>query len=169
MKTNRIFRMLLLGARSAGMNRLLYKEINPEAYRALLALEGHVRKSGLDHRLLDLIDLRVSQINGCAFCVDMHSKDLRAAGESEERRALVCVWREAPSFTPRERAALAFAEAVTTLGPTGVPDAVYEAARTELGDRALVDLTLAIATINAWNRLGVTFQSPAGAYQPKAR
>jgi AhpD family alkylhydroperoxidase len=151
------------------MKRLLYKETNPEAYRALLVLEGHVRKSGLDHRLIDLVDLRVSQINGCTYCVDMHAKDLRAAGETEDRLALVCVWRDAPSFTPRERAALALAEALTTLGPAGVPDEVYEAARAELGDRALVDLTLAIATINAWNRINVAFQSPAGAYQPKAR
>jgi AhpD family alkylhydroperoxidase len=152
------------------MKRLSYKEINPEAHRALLALGGHVRKSGLDHRLLALVDLRVSQINGCAFCVDMHSKELRAAGETEERLALLCVWREAgSSFTPRERAALAFAEALTTLGHAGVPDDVYAAAQGELGDKALVDMTLAVATINAWNRLNVAFQSPPGAYQPTAR
>ncbi|MFT3765608.1 MAG: carboxymuconolactone decarboxylase family protein [Minicystis sp.] len=113
--------------------------------------------------------LRVSQINGCAFCVDMHDKDLRAAGEKPERLALLCVWREAPSFTPRERAALAFAESVTALGHDGVPDAVYEAARAELGDEALIALTLAVATINAWNRFGITFRSVPGGYQPKAK
>jgi AhpD family alkylhydroperoxidase len=151
------------------MKRLTYKEVSPSAYRALLALEGHVRKSGLDHRLIDLVYLRVSQINGCAFCVDMHSKDLRAAGETPERLALVCVWREAPSFTPRERAALAYAEALTVITHDGVTASVYDAARAELGDAPLVELTLAITTINAWNRLNIAFQLPPGDYQPVAR
>jgi len=151
------------------MNRLAYKEISPTAYRALLSLEGHVRKSGLDRALLDLVYLRVSQINGCAFCVDMHDKDLRAAGETPERLALLAVWQEAPSFSPRERAALAYAEAVTRLGHDPVPDATYQAALAEFGDALLVELTLAIATINAWNRLGIAFRSPAGLYQPVAR
>lgn len=157
------------GATSPRMKRLSYKDENPAALQAMLALEGHVRKSGLDRRMVELVYLRVSQINGCAYCVDMHDKDLRAAGEKPERLALLCVWREAPSFTPRERAALAYAEAVTTLGHDGVSDAVYEAARAELGDAALVDLTLAVATINVWNRLNVAFQTPAGGYQPSAR
>lgn len=151
------------------MNRLVYKEVSPSAYRALLALEDHVRKSGLDRALLDLVYLRVSQINGCAFCVDMHDKDLRAAGEKPERLAMLCVWREAPSFTSRERAALAYAEAVTVLGHDPVPDAVYEEARRELGDAHLVELTIAVATINVWNRLNVSFRTPAGTYQAKAR
>jgi AhpD family alkylhydroperoxidase len=151
------------------MNRLSFKDANPAALRALLALEGYVRKTGLEHGLLDLVCLRVSQINGCAYCVDMHGKDLLAAGEKPERLAMLCVWREAPSFTARERAALAYAEAVTTLGREGVSDAVYEAAHKEFGDAALVDLTLAVATINAWNRLNVAFQAPAGGYQPRPR
>lgn len=151
------------------MNRLAFKEISPSAFRALLALEGHVRKSGLEHGLLDLVYLRVSQINGCAYCIDMHDKDLRAAGEKPERLALLSVWREAPSFTPRERVALAYAEAVTVLGHDPVADSVYEAARTEFGDATLVELTLAVTTINAWNRLNIAFRAPAGAYQPGAK
>jgi AhpD family alkylhydroperoxidase len=151
------------------MNRPSYKETNPAAYRALLALEGHLRKTSLDRALVDLVYLRVSQINGCAFCIDMHDKDLRAAGETPERLALLCVWREAPSFTPQERTLLAYAEAVTTLGHDGIPDGVFEAAHAELGDAALADFTLAVATINAWNRMGIAFRSPAGAYQATPR
>jgi AhpD family alkylhydroperoxidase len=128
-----------------------------------------VRKSGLDDGLLDLVYLRVSQINGCAFCVDMHSKDLRAAGETPERLALLVAWREAPSFTARERAALAFAEALTELGRDGVANAVYEEARAQLGDAPLVELALAVATINAWNRMGIAFRAKAGVYQPNPR
>ena len=150
------------------MSRPNYKETNPAALHALLALEGHVRKSGLERGLLDLVYLRVSQLNGCAFCIDMHDKDLRAGGEKPERLSLVCAWPEAPSFTPRERAALAYAEAVTALGPDPVSDGVYETARAEFGDAALVDLTLAVATINAWNRLNIAFRAPAGVYQPRS-
>ena len=164
----RIFTVSHHGAMPAVMNRLAYKEISPSAYRALLALEGHVRKSGLENELIELVYLRVSQINGCAFCIDMHDKDLRAAGEKPERLALLPVWREAPSFTPRERAALAYAEAVTVLGHDPVADSVYEAARAELGDAALVELTLAVATINVWNRVNIAFRAPPGAYQPRA-
>jgi AhpD family alkylhydroperoxidase len=152
------------------MNRLAFKEISPTTYRAMLALEGQVRKTSLGDGLIDLVYLRVSQQNGCAFCVDMHDKDLRAMGEKPERLALLCVWREAESFfTPRERAALAFAEAVTELGHGGVSDAVYEAARAELGDAALVELTLAVVMINAWNRFNIAFRAPAGDYQPRPR
>jgi AhpD family alkylhydroperoxidase len=151
------------------MNRIAYKETHPSVYRVLLALEGQVRKSGLDRKLVDLVYLRVSQINGCAFCVDMHDKDLRAAGETPERLTLLCVWREAPSFTSRERAALALAEAITTIGHDGVSDDVYDAARAEFGDAALVELTLAVVTINAWNRMNIVFRSPVGGYQPEAR
>jgi AhpD family alkylhydroperoxidase len=149
--------------------RLPYKDLSPTAYRALLALETQVRKSSLDHALIDLVYLRVSQLNGCAFCIDMHSKDLRAAGETPERLALLIAWREAPSFTARERAALAYAEAVTKLGDDPVNDAVYAAAQKELGDVGLVELTLAITAINAWNRFGIAFRSPAGTYQPRAK
>lgn len=149
------------------MTRLKYSETSPAAYRALLTLETHVRKSGIERPLLDLVYLRVSQINGCAYCIDMHAKDLLANGETPERMALVVVWREAPNFTPRERIALAYAEAVTRLGPNGIEDAPYDRALSEFGEASLVELTLAIATINAWNRLGITFQSTPGAYKAR--
>jgi AhpD family alkylhydroperoxidase len=146
-----------------------YKRVAPDANAAILQLGGVAAAAGLDKGLLELVKLRVSQINGCAFCIDMHDKDLRAIGETPERLALLCVWREAPSFTPRERAALAYAEALTVLGHEGVSDAVYEAAQAELGDEALVGLTLAVATINTWNRFNIAFRTPAGTYRPSAR
>ncbi len=151
------------------MDRIEYAKVKPPAFQAMLALSSYVRKGGLEPHLIHLVDLRVSQMNGCAYCVDMHDKDLRAAGETPERLALLPVWREAHNFTARERAALAWAEAVTTLGAHGVPDDVYAAARAALGDEHLVELTLAVATINAWNRLNVAFRTPSGQYQPAAR
>jgi AhpD family alkylhydroperoxidase len=140
-------------------SRLRYKEVAPDVYRALATLQGHVRASGLDPRLVELIYLRASQINRCSYCVHMHGKTLRAAGETDERLDALVVWREAPFFTARERVALAWAEAVTTLGSEHVPDPLYEEARQEFGDRDLVELTLAVATINAWNRMAVAFRS----------
>ena len=148
--------------------RLAYKEIAPDAYQALWSLEKLVRASGLDRALLNLVYLRVSQINGCAYCVDMHSKDLRAAGESNERLACLTVWRESPFFTDRERAALAWAEAVTTLGPDHVSETVYAEARRQLDERHLIWLTLAVSTINAWNRMAIAFRPVPGRYQPGA-
>jgi AhpD family alkylhydroperoxidase len=148
------------------MNRASYKQVAPKVFHAMLALEEQVRSSSLDRRLLDLVYLRTSQLNGCAFCVDMHDKDLRAAGESAERLAMLPVWHDAPCFTVREKIALAYTEAVTRLGPDRVGDDVYAAAHAELGDVPLVELTLAVATINAWNRLGIAFRLPAGTYQP---
>jgi AhpD family alkylhydroperoxidase len=141
-----------------GMNRIAYGKISPETNRALFALEQEVRKTELDRALVNLVYLRVSQINGCAYCVDMHTHDLAKGGETPERLALLVVWREAPHFTKKERAALAWAEAVTKLGEHGVPDAVYEEAKAEFGDKGLVDLNLAVATINTWNRFGIAFQ-----------
>ena len=140
------------------MNRIGYAKVAPEVSRALVALEQQVRKSSLERPLIDLVYLRVSQINGCAYCVDLHSSDLAKEGETPQRIALVTVWREAPFFTDRERAALAWAEAVTRLGEHGVSDAVYEEAKAALGDKGLVELNLAVATINAWNRFGIPFQ-----------
>ena len=150
--------------------RLDYKQASPKGFAAMLGLEQHARSSGLDHALLELVKTRVSQINGCAFCLDMHSKDARAAGEDEQRLYLLSAWREAPCYTPRERAALAWAEAVTRLTDQHVPDAVYDEARRHFDEKALVDLTLAVIAINGWNRLSIAFQVEAGSYQPpKAR
>jgi AhpD family alkylhydroperoxidase len=143
--------------------RIDWAKAAPDARRAVVALEGHVRtKSGLDKSLINLVYLRVSQLNGCAYCVDSHSRDLRDSGETPERLALLMVWREAPHFSERERCALAWAEAVTELGPHGVADEVYEAALNELGEVLLVELTLAVATINVWNRFGVPFRRVPG-------
>jgi AhpD family alkylhydroperoxidase len=140
-------------------SRLRYKEVAPEAYRALSALQVNVGQSGLDAKLVELVYLRVSQINGCAFCVHRHSKSLRVAGESERRLDTLVVWREAPFFTARERVALDWAESVTRLGSDHVSDALYESTRLEFGDNDLVNLTLAVATINAWNRMAIAFRS----------
>ncbi|WP_248360855.1 carboxymuconolactone decarboxylase family protein [Anaeromyxobacter oryzae] len=147
--------------------RLRHPKVAPDAYRAMLALEEYVRSTGLQPTLLHLVKLRASYMNGCAFCVDMHTKDARAAGETEQRLYAVPVWRETPFFTPRERAALAWTEAVTELGREGVPDEVYEAARAHFDEAELVHLTMAIVVINGWNRLSVAFRAEVGAYQPK--
>ncbi len=148
--------------------RIEYKQVAPEASRALYALEKYVNQCGLEHSLLDLVKLRASQINGCAYCVDMHSKDARARGETEERVYSLPAWREAPFYSDRERAALAWTEAVTLVSESHVPDDVYEEARRHFGEKELVDLTMAIAAINAWNRLGVSFRLLAGSYHPAA-
>jgi AhpD family alkylhydroperoxidase len=149
--------------------RLDYKNASPKGFAAMLALELHARASGLEHGLLELVKTRVSQLNGCAFCLDMHTKDARAAGEDEQRLYLLPAWREAPCYTERERAALAWAEAVTLLKDQQVPDEVYEQARRQFDEKALVDLTLAIVAINGWNRLSVSFRTEAGSYQPGGR
>lgn len=146
--------------------RIDYRTAAPGAFAAMLGLEQYTRQSGLEHSLLELVKTRVSQINGCAYCLDMHTKDARAAGETEQRLYLLSAWRETRFFSPRERAALAWAEAVTQLGGHGVPDAVYDEARAQFDEKALVDLTLAIVAINGWNRLAIPFRSEAGSYQP---
>jgi AhpD family alkylhydroperoxidase len=149
--------------------RLDYKTVAPGAYKAMFGLEQYLRNCGLDHGLLQLVVLRASQINHCAFCIDMHTKDLRAMGETEQRLYLLSAWREAPFYSPRERAALAWTEAVTSLSPDYVSDAVYEEARKEFSEAELVNLTLAITAINSWNRLSVAFRSVPGSYQPVAK
>jgi AhpD family alkylhydroperoxidase len=149
--------------------RLRYKEIAPDVYRALAGVQAHIAKSGLDPSLVELIYLRVSQVNGCAYCVHLHSKGLRAAGETDRRLDTLIVWREAPDFTPRERVALAWAESVTALGDDHVSDALYDQAVREFGEKDLVELTLAVATINAWNRMAISFRAePAAAVRPIA-
>lgn len=141
--------------------------VAPRAYQAMYGLEAYVRESGLDHMLIHLVKLRVSYMNGCAYCVDMHSKDARAGGETEQRIYSVSVWRETPFYTPRERAAFAWAEVVTALGPHGVSDDAYDAARQEFDEADLVHLTMAIVTINGWNRLAIALGADVGSYQPK--
>lgn len=147
--------------------RILPDNVSPRARQAMYGLQKYVHESGLEASLLDLIDLRASQINGCAYCVDMHTKDARARGENEQRLYAVSVWRDAPFFTDRERAALAWTEAVTQVSVDHVPDAVFESVRPFFNEKELVDLTMAIITINGWNRLNVAFRREAGDYQPQ--
>ncbi len=138
-----------------------------EAMRALFALGSYLRRSPVEQSLMDLILFRVSQINGCAQCLDMHSKDLRAMGESEQRLYLLDAWREAPFYTARERAALAWAEAVTNLREGHVPDEIYDEARREFSEQELIDLTFATIAINSYNRVNIAFRTVAGSYQPQ--
>ena len=126
-------------------------------------------QSGLERSLLHLVELRVSQINGCAYCLDMHSKDLRAEGETEQRLYLLDAWRESPFYSARERAALAWAEAVTLVREGHVPDDVYAQAREQFSEQELVNLTLAVVTINGWNRLNIAFRPTPGSYHPASR
>lgn len=136
------------------------------AMKAMMGLEVYLAKSSVEKPLLHLIKYRVSQINGCAYCLDMHSKDLRAAGETEQRLFVLDAWREAPFYTERERAALAWAEAVTKVTEGHVPDEVFEEVRKQFTEEELIDLTLAVTTINAWNRLSIAFRTEAGTYEP---
>ena len=146
--------------------RMDYNAASPAGAKALGALYAHVRQSGFPLRLIDLVYLRISQINGCAYCIDMHSKDARAAGETEQRLYLLDAWREAPFYTDRERAAFAWTEAVTKVTEGHVPDAVFEEVREQFNDKELADLTIAIAAINAWNRMAISFRALPGGYQP---
>ena len=148
--------------------RFDYKQVAPGAVRAQRGLETYVRESGLEHSLLALIKLRASMINGCAYCVDMHTKDARLAGETEQRLYAVSVWHETPFFTPRERAALAWTDAVTEVARTRVPDEAYEEVRQHFTEPEIVNLTMAIVAINGWNRLAIAFRQPVGSYQPRA-
>ncbi len=149
--------------------RLEAHKVAPGAYHAMLGLESYVRSCGLETSLLELVRLRASVMNGCAYCVDMHSKDARAEGESEQRLYAIGVWRETPFFSERERAALAWTEAVTELPHREVPDEVYEEARQHFSEKELVDLTMAVVAINGWNRLNISFRTVPGTYQPPGR
>lgn len=149
--------------------RIKYAKVAPEGSRAMYGLERYVRESGLEPALLELIKLRASQINGCAFCIDMHWKDARARGESEQRLYGLMAWRESPYYTERERAALAWTESVTLVADTHVPDDVYEEVRQHFSEVELVNLTLAIVAINGWNRLAISFRTEPGTYQPSQR
>jgi len=136
-----------------------FMTLAPDAYATVLALGKIAANAGIDRQLLELIKLRASQINGCAFCLHMHTRDARAHGEIEERLYLLDAWRESPLYTERERAALAWTEAVTLISQTHVPDAVYEEVRGQFGEDELVKLTHLVATINAWNRIAISFRS----------
>ena len=150
-------------------NPIDWKSVAPEAMRAMLVLEGYVRGCRLEPGLVHLVKLRASQMNGCAYCVDMHSKDARAAGESEQRLHLLSVWRETPFFTERERAALAWTEAVTAIAGNPPSDELLAETRRHFADAELVDLTMAIVAINGWNRLAIPFRAPVGTYEPAPR
>jgi AhpD family alkylhydroperoxidase len=145
--------------------RINYSAASPELIQAMMGLETYLRECGLETALLELVKLRASQINGCAYCIDMHTKDARARGETEQRLYLLAAWREAPFYTERERAALEWAEAVTLITQGHVPDEVYERVRAHFTERELADLTLAVVAINGWNRLSISFRVPAGAYK----
>lgn len=146
--------------------RFDYQQLTPDAYAKMAALEGYVRKSGLEPSLLELVKIRASQINGCAFCLDMHTKDARAAGEQEQRLYLLPAWREAPCYSARECAALAWTEALTRVADGGVNDGLYAELQRHFSAKEIADLTWSITTINAWNRLSIACGMPAGSYQP---
>ncbi len=146
--------------------RLKYTVLAPDAYKAMNGLERYVQSTGIEPSLLELVKLRSSQLNGCAYCIDMHTKDARARGETEQRLYALSDWHETPFFTDRERAALAWTEAVTRVSETHVPDEVYEQVRKHFGEKELVDLTMAIVVINGWNRLAISFRTVPGTYQP---
>ena len=151
--------------------RIDYKKVAPDVIEAMQGLEECVykegRKAGLEKSILHLVKLRASQINGCAWCIDMHTKDARAEGETEQRLYLIPAWRDAPFFSERERAALAWTEAVTLVSQDHVPDQVYDYVRRQFTDKELVYLTLAIVAINGWNRFNVSMRTVAGDYQPQ--
>ncbi len=147
--------------------RLSYSKTAPQATGILRNLESYVHDCGLEPEMLELVRLRASQLNGCAYCIDMHTKDARTNGESEQRLYGVSAWREAPFYSERERAALAWTEAVTEVSKDRVPDEIYEGARKQFSEKELVDLTFAVITINSWNRLAISFRTPPGSYQPE--
>ena len=150
----------------SGKQRIDYAKASPQGYAAMSKLNSYVEGCGLEHGLLELVKTRASQINGCAYCIDMHTKDARAAGESEQRLYGLTAWREAPYYSARERAALAWAEAVTSIRGD-IEDAIYDGLRQHFSEKEIVDLTLAVIVINGWNRLAISMREPVGDYQPK--
>ncbi len=146
--------------------RLDYRNVYPDALRAMLELEKAVHASSLEAELLELVKIRASQINGCGYCLDMHTKDAAVMGISDQRIHLVAAWQEAPVYSARERAALGWCEALTLLPTSGAPDSSYQEAAAVFSPEELVALSLAIVAINGWNRLAVGFRSPVGSYQP---
>ena len=146
--------------------RIDFLKVGRGAFEALLGVEKYLHGCGLETTLLDLIKLRASQINGCAYCIDMHWKDLRAAGETEQRLYGLDAWEESPYYSDRERAALAWTEAVTNIQDGHVPDSVYEQVRGSFTEKELADLTVAVTAINSWNRLNIAARTVPGTYQP---
>src|SRR5881394_3984405 len=146
--------------------RFDYRKFSPEPIQAMFALEKYIASCGLDHKFVHLLKLRASQINGCAYCIDMHSIDARAAGETEQRLYALNAWRETPFFTDRERAGLAWIEAITLVSETHVPDAAYEEAAKHFSEKEVFDLTFIASTINAWNRIAISARTAAGSYKP---
>ena len=149
--------------------RLDFTKVAPGALKTMLSLEKYVDECGLEQSLLDLVKVRGSQINGCAYCIDMHTKDARANGETEQRLYALNAWRETPFFTERERATLDWTEAVTLITEGHVPDEVFERVRAHFSDEELINLTMAVVAINSWNRLVLTFRVVPGTYQPQPR
>jgi len=146
-------------------SRINYHHATPAALQAMLGVERYVRSSGLEHSVLELVKLRASQINGCGYCLDMHSKDARAQGETEQRIYVLSAWRDAPFYTARERAALAWTEALTKIADTEITDSLYESARAQFSEKELVDLTMAVIAINGWNRFSISLGTEVGSYQ----
>jgi AhpD family alkylhydroperoxidase len=142
------------------MQRIDVTKVSPAAYKAVAALQFYVDQSGLDEKLRELIKIRASQINGCAYCLAMHTRDARKHGETDERMHLLNAWREAPIYTPKERAALEWVEAITLIGEGHVPDEVFEKVRSQFSEKELVDLTAAAVAINSWNRIAIAFRVP---------
>lgn len=147
--------------------RLDYRKSAPQGISALRHLQDYVEACGLEHRLLELVKTRASQINGCAYCLDMHTKDARTGGETEQRLYTLSAWRETPFFSDRERAALAWTEALTCISEHHIQDPLYQEMTKHFSEKEIVDLTLAIVAINGWNRLAIPFRTPPGSYQPK--
>src|SRR3954471_11866293 len=153
--------------RSSNMTqRINYANVSPAVVRAMFGMQAAVDRSGLEHSLLELVKIRASQINGCARCLEMHFKDAKAQGESDERLYLLDAWREAPFYSDRERAALLWCETLTLVSERGAPDEVFEEVRKEFSEDELVNLTLAIVAINCWNRFSIGFRAEAGNYDP---
>ncbi|HRK55648.1 MAG TPA: carboxymuconolactone decarboxylase family protein [Cyclobacteriaceae bacterium] len=147
--------------------RLNYSEVAPKALTAMLGLERYAANSGLEYSLYELVKTRASQINGCAYCLDMHTKDARKAGETEQRLYALSAWKETPFYTERERAALAWTEALTLISGNNVPDSLYEATSKYFDEGEMVALTMAIIAINGWNRLAISFRTVPGSYEPQ--
>lgn len=147
--------------------RIDYQKIAPNAIHGLIQIEKYLQETGMDPKIYELVKLRASQINGCAYCIDMHTKDARAGGETEQRLYSVSVWREAPYYTEKEKAALEWTEALSLISENEVSDEIYKSVRKEYNEKDLVDLTMVIVAINSWNRLAISFRTEPGTYQVK--